>query len=279
MKTGRRLIALVLAIALLGAMAGCKKKSDEAELTPKVAPPVIGTVGVLRAGVDLGYPPFAGTDKGIDAGIDIDVAAAIAEKLGLKLQVVDVAPADMTQALNDNKVDIMLGATPITGAVLADVSSAGSYLTDGPAFFVKVAEGSEVTTLTVADLPGKRVAAQAESAAFWKLESDFGQTFAGSYPTLRAALEALNAGEVDIVVGDAAVGAYIARDYPGIAFAGQYGPAQLLGVAVKKDATDLEGQVRSVLDGLAADGTLDAIRSQWLGGLPKLEMPASAPVS
>lgn len=275
MTTGRRLVALALMLALVVAVGGCKKEPEEPALEPKIAPPVIATEGVLKAGVDLDYPPFAGTDDGKEAGIDVDVAAAIAERLGLRLELVDVKQADMAQALNTGDVDIMLGATPITDAVLADVSSAGSYLIDGPAIFSVVATESAVATLTADDLAGKRVGAQNGSAAFWELESEFGEGFATAYPTLKEALEALAAGEVDVVVGDAAVGAYIARDLEDITYAGQFAPGTPLGVAVKKDATELETQVRSILDTLAADGTLDTIRSKWLGDLPVLEVPAA----
>src|SRR5574340_28019 len=160
MTLARRLMVLALGLALVGTMVGCKNQTESPALTPKVAPPVIGKAGVLRAGVDLNYPPFAGTDKGVKAGIDIDVAAAVAEKLGLRLEIVSVDTTGAAAALANGKIDVMLGATRITDAVLADVSSAGSYMVDGPAFFTKQVDGSAVATMTVADLPGKRVGAQ-----------------------------------------------------------------------------------------------------------------------
>ncbi|MDO8848155.1 MAG: ABC transporter substrate-binding protein [Coriobacteriia bacterium] len=273
MTTARRLLAIVLAAALVLAMAGCKKEAEEPALQPKVAPPVISTEGVLKVGVDLGYPPFAGVDNDKNAGIDVDIAAAIAERLGLKVELVDVKPSELAEALNDGTVDIALGGISITDAVTADVSTAGSYLIDGPGIFSVVATDSVPTTLTAADLPGKRIAAQQGSPAFWTLESDYGEGFATQYPSLKAAFDALEAGEVDLVVGDSAVGAYIARDYARVSFVGQFGAAQPLGIAVKKDATELEAVIREAVDALAADGTLDTIRTKWLGHLPSLEVP------
>jgi polar amino acid transport system substrate-binding protein len=271
-------MVITLALALVGAAAGCKKEPEQPTLEPAVEPPAIATAGILRAGVDLSYPPFAGSDRDVNAGIDVDVAAAIAERLGLKLELVDVKPAGIAEALNTGKVDIMLGATPVTEVVLANVANAGSYLIDGPAIFSVVATDSVPTTLTADDLPGMRVAAQSESPAFWTLESEFGEGFALPHASLVEAFEALVAGEADALVGDAAVAAYIARDYPGVAFVGQLGPAQPLAVAVRKDALELETAVRSALDALAADGTLDTIRSKWLGELPGLEVPTEVPV-
>lgn len=268
----RRLSAVLLVLVLAISAGACGKKAEEPELVPQVAPPVIGTAGVLRAGIDLSYPPFGGIDEGVQAGIDVDVAAAVAERLGLKLEIVDLKPNELATAVNDGRVDIALGATPITDAVLADVSTAGSYLVDGAGIFSLETTGSAETTLTASDITGKRVGVQKESAVYWTLESDYGQGFATSYATIREAFDALKAGELDLVIGDAAVGAYVARDFEGIRFAGQFDPAQPLGVLVKKDAVDLETQVRTVLDTLASEGVLDAIRTKWLGALPELEV-------
>jgi ABC-type amino acid transport substrate-binding protein len=274
MHLARRLIALSLAFVLAGAVAGCSKEPEAPVLDPTIAPPVIGTAGVLRVGVDLKYPPFGGTDQGVDAGIDVDIAAAIAERLGLMLQLVSVEPGQVASALSEGRVDISLGATPITEAILADVSTAGSYLVDGPALFSVVESGTPAPAHTLGTLGGLRVAAQKESAAFWAIEADYGEGYVTAFDTLRAALDALAAGEVDVVAGDAAVGAYIARDFDDIRIVGQIGSATPLGVAVKKDATELEAEVRAVLDTLAAEGVLDTITRKWLGEFPVLEVSA-----
>ncbi|MDP2299443.1 MAG: ABC transporter substrate-binding protein [Coriobacteriia bacterium] len=276
MHLERRLIALSLALALVlaGAVAGCSKEPEAPVLDPTVAPPVIGTAGVLRVGVDLEYPPFGGADQGVDAGIDVDAAAAIAERLGLKLELVSLEAGQVASAVNDGRVDIALGATPITEAVLADISTAGSYLIDGPALFSIVESGTPAPTHALDTLGGLRVAAQKESAAFWAIEADYGEGYVTGFDTLRAAFDALVAGEVDVVAGDAAVGAYIARDFDDIRIVGQVGSATPLGVVVKKDATELEAEVRSVLDTLSAEGVLGTITRKWLGEFPTLEVAA-----
>ena len=274
MVRARRLIAAALVLALALAFAGCKAEPEEPALQPTVAPPVIGSEGVLRVGVDMDYPPFAGTDGGVDAGIDVDIAAAVAERLGLRLELVDVGASGAPEALASGDVDIALGATAITEAVLADISTAGSYLIDGPALFSIVASGTDAPELSADSLGGMKVGVQTESASYWAVESDYGEGYAAAYGTLREAFDALVAGEVDVVAADAAVGAYIARDYTELRIVGQYGSATPLGVAVPKDATELETAVREVLDTLAAEGVLDTITRKWLGDFPTLEVQA-----
>ncbi|MBN2840969.1 MAG: amino acid ABC transporter substrate-binding protein [Coriobacteriia bacterium] len=271
-----RLVAAVMVIALVAGLAGCQEEVVEPTLTPTVEPPVIAEAGVLKVGVDLAYPPFGGIDGGVNAGIDVDVAAAIAERLGCRLEVVDVRPAGMASALASRTVDIMLGAVPITEAVLADVATAGSYIIDGPAFFTRgSAESSETVAITLEQVASLRVGAQRESAAFWALEQEFGEGAVIGFDTLRDAFGALDAGEVDVVASSATVGAYIARDYAGVGFAGQFGDAQPLGVALPKDSVELETAVREALDGMAADGVLETIRRKWVGDLPQLTVPAA----
>lgn len=279
MTRSKRMVALVLSAVLIGSLAGCGGGDKEPVLEPTIAPPVIATEGVLRAGVDLSYPPFAGQDKGQKAGIDIDVAAAIAERLGLKLEFVDVKAPGVPTALEAKQIDIALGAMPIADAVLADATVAGSYFTDGPGLFLMVTSGTPTPTVTPDGLGILKVGVQQGSAAFWTLESEYGEGFAAASPTLREAFEALKAGDLDVVVADAAVGAYLARDFAGATFVGQYGSAEPLGVVVAKDATDLEAAIREALDALASEGVLDAIRTKWVGALPSLEAAASEDAS
>ncbi len=92
-------------------------------------------------------------------------------------------------------------------------------------------------------------------------------------------MDALEKGDVPVVAGDALVGAYIARDYPNVHLAGQMESATLLGVAVAPENAELADAARQALDGLSADGVLDAIRSKWVGALPKLNVEASEEAS
>ncbi|MHB8924499.1 MAG: substrate-binding periplasmic protein, partial [Coriobacteriia bacterium] len=160
---------------------------------------------------------------------------------------------------------------------------AGSYLSNATALFsVSASAAAEATggatpaaAIDPENLGTRRVGCQRESGAYWALESEYGEGFVMPYDSLRAAFEALAAGEVDVVACDAIVGAYLARDFPTVAYSAQLAAAVPLGVAVGKDATELETAVRETLDALSAEGVLDAVRAKWVGGLPKLEGGAS----
>jgi polar amino acid transport system substrate-binding protein len=269
-RRGTAALALVMALALAG---GCVGGIAGTELKPKVAPPVVGEKGVLRAAVDLSYPPFAGTDKTTRAGLDIDVAAAVADRLGLTLKVVDATPERAAQLVKDKTVDVALGALTVDQAVTADIAFAGTYVSDAPAIF---SAATTTGTVTVADLGGKRVAAQKDSYAYWILVDEYGEEFVSLMPTLRDAMAAVASGQADYAAGDAIVGSYLLRDFPKLRFAGQLAPAYPLGVGVSKANPELEAQVRRILDDLSAKGVLETLRGKWAGDLPRLDSPKSS---
>jgi len=274
----RKSVVAVLAVAtmLCVALVGCGQPK-QAALQPKVSPPAVKEAGVLRAGVDLAYPPFAGTDNGQQAGLDIDVAAALAQRLGLKLSVVDVKPSDAATALADGTVDVVL-SVPFTDSALSNLSLSGSYVSDGIGLFVATESTASIEpTLTekTLPLPPAKIAVQKSGTAYWRLTQDLGADSVESYPELRDAIVALDSGDMPVAAGDALVGAYIAREFPNVHFAGQIGDASLLGVGVAPDNTTLNDATRSALDALSADGVLDAIRLKWVGELPKLKAAAS----
>jgi ABC-type amino acid transport substrate-binding protein len=275
------LIGALLAATVAVAMASGCGQQTQSRLQPKVSPPAIKEAGILRAGVDLEYPPFAGTDNGQEAGLDIDAASALADKLGLKVEFVDVKPSDAATALADGTADLVF-SVPFSDSTLSDMSLAGSYVSDATGFFVATDSSASIEpTLTEKKLPlpPAKIGVQERSPAYRRLVSDLGADSVQTYPALRDAIRALDNGEVPVVAGDAMVAAYIARDFPNVHFAGQLGNGTLLGVGVKSDNTSLSDATRSALDGLAADGVLDTIRLKWVGDLAKLNVSASVSAS
>ncbi|HSK47853.1 MAG TPA: transporter substrate-binding domain-containing protein, partial [Coriobacteriia bacterium] len=161
------------------------------------------------------------------------------------------------------------------GADLSRVTPAGTYLTDAPAAFIATEGTASVEpSITIASLPVKKIAAQTASAAYWLVSSEYGTDGIEQFDSLREALESVDAGESRVAIGDALVGAYIARDIPSIKYAGQLADATPLSVAVAVENTTLADAVRSALDELAADGVLESVRKKWVGDLPELTTKA-----
>jgi polar amino acid transport system substrate-binding protein len=263
-----RRFAMVLAMAAaISLLAGCVGGIAEPKRTPKLSPPVIAKPGVLTAVVDMKYPPFAGAVGARKAGLDIDVAAAIADQLGLKLELVDASAIAGAALVQTGTADIVLGGLTIEQAVGSQLAFAGSYVSDGPAVFASTE--SSVTTATLGTM---RVGVQKGSMAYWMLLDQYGPEPLVEFPTLAQAFDAAEAGTVDAVGADALVGAYMLRDRPKLAFVAQIGTASPLGVGVSVAKPKLESEVRAILDRLAAEGVLSTLRRKWVGELPPLQL-------
>lgn len=274
----RRAVVLVVAMALLATslgLAACGKKSQNTAASPQVSPPAIKEAGVLRVGIDTHYPPFAGEDNGQKVGIDVDVASALAERLGLKVTLVDVAASEAATALADGTADIVM-SVPLEQTTSGKVAYAGSYISDGPVVFAKVASASVEPSLTVDRLDGVTSGAQYGSAAFWYLQDQLGEQYVKGFSTLQEPLQKVSDGTLPFAAGDAVIGAYIARDLNNIRMVGQLKPAGLIGIGVAPQNAALQEAVRAKLDALQADGVLATIRKKWIADLPKLQLPASA---
>jgi ABC-type amino acid transport substrate-binding protein len=263
-----RILKVLLVVALVAAMGllpGCSRKAKTpAGPEPKVKPPVVLEAGTLKVGVDLDYPPFGGTDNGKQAGIDVEVAKAIAGDLGLKAELVSVQPSEAASALASRTVDVVV-SVPIEPSSVASMSIAGSYIADGPAFFTTAEE-----TLTLDTIGDRTVGAQKGSEAYWELVGTFGVEKVGAFTSLRAGFGALVDGKVSVLAGDGLVGGYIGRDFPEVHFAGQLGEAHLLAAAVAPENTELSEAVSATMSKLAVKGVFRTIRSTWVDGLPEL---------
>lgn len=262
----------VAAAAALSALTGCDTPKAAEQIKPQIAPPAIKKAGTLRVGVDLSYPPFGGVDQGTQAGIDVEVAKALAGRLGLNAETVDLKPSQAATALAQGDVDLVLSA-PFSAEIITRATFAGTYLADGPVMFASGSLAASATTDSVLSADSIIIGTQDGSEAHWLVSAERGTDGVRTYPTLKMAFDALESGEVKAVACDAAVGAYIARDRPGVHYLGMLGPVHLLGVAVSPQNAKLAEVVRSTLDRLVSDGAIDAIRRAWVGQLPRLSPP------
>ena len=98
--------------ALLAVLTGCSSQQSYTppEKAATLSSPTIGKDGTLRVGVNTDNQPLAGQPESSSkiVGIDVDVAAALADSFGLKLEIVDVG-SDAESALKEGTVDIVMG--------------------------------------------------------------------------------------------------------------------------------------------------------------------------
>ena len=234
-------------------------------------PPDIEKSKVLRVALNTGYPPLEMRDPKTNEiiGFDIDLAAAIAKVLGVKIEYQDGAFENMTPALQSGRVDMIMSGfydTPKRRPMFTFVD----YLKAGAQFYTLEAS-KDLKTLT--DLCGKTVTTQRGSSypdtiKAWSekncvgagkgaieviVDTDLGQQIT-NLKTERAAAA---------VQGLEAVPAIIQTE-PGVFRPlGDPFSSTLMGMAFQAESTQLRDAVAAALKKVIADGTYDELIKKW----------------
>ena len=113
--------------------------------------------GKLTMATNATFPPYEmTTDAGTIEGIDVDTAQAIAEKLGLELQIDDMDFDAALLSVQQGKADIAMAGITVTDERMAVMSFSDSYATGIQS--VIVPEGSDIASPD--DLAGKKIGTQ-----------------------------------------------------------------------------------------------------------------------
>lgn len=222
---------------------------------------------VLRVGIDDTYPPMEYKDKdGNNVGFDIDLAKALGEKLGMKVEFVSTAWSAIFSALEADKYDCIISSLSITEERKKNIAYTRPYIANNQVIIVK----SDNTTInSEKDLEGKIVAVQMGTTSddacteFNKVTpfKDFKK-----YEAMTEALNELKIGRVDAVVTDLVVGKYfVARDEKSYKLVDTTLPKEPIGIGCKKGNEELANKLDKALEELMKDGTLKKISEEWFG--------------
>lgn len=248
-----------LALCLAGVLAGCSSSApyEPESKSPELSTPVIGKSGTLRVGVNTNNPPLAGQASKI-VGIDVDIAAALADELGLKLEIVDVG-SDPAGALEEGTVDVVMGIDKSNTEAAMWKSS--PYLETAVALFSTSPNAAVPTTSS-----NPTIAAQVSSMSAWTVTNEFGTGVLKSSTDLNGAFSELSSGKVQYVAADAVIGTYAAHtadlDATIVALMQQPG-GYCVGVLDTNSA--LKQVVSDALATLVNGGMVDVIELKWLG--------------
>ena len=266
---------LACALCLALGLAGCSQSGsyEGKTLTPTVSAPTIGTNGTLRVGIDAdGGAPFITSKSSAQyAGLDVDMAAALADQLGLKLELVDVA-GNAAKALSDGDVDIVMGQSSSEKSTSMWMSD--PYLETGVALF---ASGSDSVPAQAA---AGSIAAQSSSTSAWAVENAFGDEALNPSSDLVSAFSLIETGKATYVAADAVIGSYAALrqnvDVKPIALLGSKG-GYCIGASSSNQ--NLQKAISGALTAIMGNGVADAVCAKWLGSPVDLDSITTIEVS
>jgi ABC-type amino acid transport substrate-binding protein len=265
---GTRLWLLIGVIALLisgMAVAGCgddeESGGDEASDSGGGGASLdLLSEGTLTVGSDIPYPPFEQGDPPDYEGFDIDVINAIADDLGLEVEIVD-APFDVILAGQAGRFDLSIAATTITDARENRVDFSDPYFESEQSLLVQEdGEVQSIDDITADTVVGAEDGTTGETYANENTDADV-----RGFPNSDDAFNALVAGQVEAVFNDLPANDQAAEDKEGLAVTETFPTGEQYGIVFPEDSTLVE-PINEALQKIKDDGTLGEIYGEWFGG-------------
>ena len=272
----KKLFAVMLAVALVLSLAACGSSAPAAktETTPATeakteAAPAFTTVeeGKLIMATNAAFPPYEYIENNQIVGIDAEIAAAIAEKLGLELVIEDMEFDAIIESVKNGKADMGLAGMTVTDERMEVVNFTASYATGVQV--VIVTEDSAITSVDDLFAEGAfhYIGVQRNTTGdlytTWDLE-DAGMAQIDRYSKGADAVQALLTGKVDCVVIDNEPAKAFVEANEGLVILDTAYAVEDYAAAMNKDNTALYEAVNKALEELIADGTVASIIEKYI---------------
>ncbi|MGF6731645.1 polar amino acid transport system substrate-binding protein [Paraburkholderia youngii] len=229
--------------------------------------------GVLRVATFDSNAPFGFVDPKTNqiVGLDVDYARAVANKLGVKLEIQPTNPANRIAFLKSGKVDLVFANFTITDERKKEVDFSTAYFASGTQFIAK-----KGVLTSPQQVNGLRVGADKGTTNEQQVRAQFPNATIVAYDDTPFAFAALRAGNVQAITQDGPkLVALLANvpdkanyEIPPFTISNDYE-----GVGVPKGETRLLNVVDDTLKGLEADGSAAKIYDHWFGPQSRAPLP------
>lgn len=272
----KKIIAIVMALAMVFSLAlvftSCTTEPAGEETSTDADAAASGsmtaTEGVLVMATNAAFPPYEFVEGGEFAGIDVEIAGKIAEKLGMTLEIKDVEFGSIVGGVQTGKFDMGMAGMTVTDERLQSVNFSTSYATGIQV--VIVAEDSAIASLDdlVADGSMKFGVQQDTTGDIYASDTvdngGYGEDNVVRYKTGADAVQALKAGKVDAVIIDNEPAKSFVAANEGLKILDAEWAVEDYAIAIAKDNTALLTAVNNALAELEADGTIDSIIAKYI---------------
>ena len=220
----------------------------------------LATDGVLTMGTNAAFPPYEYYEGDAIVGIDAENSQAIADKLGLKLEIEDMDFGSLVAAVQSGKVDISAAGMTVNEERLQNVDFTDSYSTGVQV--VIVAEDSDIAS--VDDLEGKLIGVQDATTGHIYCSDDFGEENVVAYNNGAMAVQALKDGKVDCVVIDQEPAKNFVQVNEGLKILDTEYVTEDYAIAIAKENTALKDAINAAMAELKEDGTIQGILDKYI---------------
>ena len=263
----KRYLCILLVLLLGVSAAGCGRNAGGA--TPEGASDEIRLVteGTLTVATEASFPPYemeAADGEGIAhtglRGIDIEIAAAVAEKLGLELKVENLPFDEALLSVRNGKTDLVLAAIFPSPELERYLLLSEPYVTSVQVVLAQ--EDSEVDELS--DLKEAKIGVVRDTTAWIFSMENYSEKQYTVYDSCEAAVRALLDGEVEALILDEAPAKTLLQRHDGLVILEKNYAEQEYVAGVSKDNPALRQAVDQALKELDEEGVIDRIVGRYI---------------
>ncbi|EXG88230.1 amino acid ABC transporter substrate-binding protein, PAAT family [Clostridium sp. ASBs410] len=247
------MVGVACMAALLTACAGSGTKTETTAAEQKEA------AGKLVMVTNAEFPPYEYYDKNKIVGIDVDIARAIADKMGVELDVQDMAFDSLIPAVQSGKADFTAAGMTVNEDRKKNVDFTDTYAEAAQVIIVK--EGSEIKTPD--DLTGKKIGVQTGTTGDIYAD-DIENADVNRYNKGMEAVMALTQDKIDAVIIDREPAKVFVKANAGLVILDEAFTEEEYAIAVKKDNKELLDKINGAIKELKESGELKKIVDKYI---------------
>jgi polar amino acid transport system substrate-binding protein len=212
------------------------------------------------------YPPFSFVNtSGELVGFDVDIAEALAEKMGVEVNIQSSPWNGIIAALAGGRFDACICSMSVTEERQRAVAFSDPYYSAGLSVWV---QGDNTDINSLEDLEGKRVGSTlGETGNQWAVENSDGEWRNQTFQGLPDMMSGLTTGRVDAIIGDdVPIYVLLRENNPDIKMVdvGEM-PRWPAAISIQQNKPELMSALNSALAEIRADGTYQEIVDRWIG--------------
>lgn len=247
----KKLLAIVMCLAMVFSFAACKEEKKD----------------VLTMATNAYFQPYEYYDGDTIIGIDAEIAAAIADKLGMELKIEDMEFDSIITAVKEGSVDFGMAGMTVTEDRLIEVDFTTSYANGVQSIIVK--EDSPITTADDLSAEGATYKVGVQLGTTGDIyasdeEEGFGKDRVVQYNNGNNAVLALVEGAVDCVIIDNEPAKALVAANEGLKILETSYTDEDYAICIKKGNTELLNKINKAIEELIADGTVDTIIDKYI---------------
>ena len=248
----KKLLSLGLVLLMAASFVGCGAKDEN----------------VLKVGMEIGYPPFEyyDADGTTPIGVDVELANALGEKLGVEVELIDTAWDGIFAGLEKGDYDCIISAVTISPDRLLDYSFSKPYIQNYQC--IVTLSDAAVKPATPDELAGLKVGYQEETTSDmyitdYALNNGF-EIDPYEYAKVIDVFSDLENGRLDAVICDSTVASIYLGEGSGFEQTWiQEDSPEEFGICIKKGNDELVEKIDAALSQLQEDGTVDSILAKY----------------